>query len=366
MQKFIIILFLCICILIGCQNQEIDKEQSSSEEPDDIEETMPEEDPTLMSLPIEITENEARFSLADLISITDGSYQFDPVHRTLSLKINEDEFYLIDGVPVLERNGEYIASNDIYLIVEGEQGEEEIYLPVQFIEDGLTIPIEFEENQIVFNWYGPTEKVGGPPLDFQYSDWTTTQVIDYLSFLEKPIEDAGISHIASHLPGAPRPYRNGFHEGIDWYDFASGGDITTETPIYAMGEGIVVRADHDYVEYPSPEVRNKDLEYTAELGETPEFIFDRLRGRQVWVQYPGGIMNRFAHLSGIPETLQVGDAVDAKTIIGYVGNSGTSFAVDGQLSGGLHLHQDLLIYGELFWKPFSQEEVSEILQEIWN
>ncbi len=265
----------------------------------------------------------------------------------------------------MERNGEYLPTEDIYLITKEEEGKEEIYLTVEFLEIGLGVPVQFGDDQVVFEWYGPTEKVGGSPESFDFEQWTVDDMVEHLSFLEKPIKDAQVSKIISHLPGAPRAYRNGFHEGIDWYDFASGGNINTNTPVYAMGDGVVVRADHDFEEYESPKERNIDLAYTSELGETPEFIFDRLRGRQVWVQYQGGVMNRFAHLDAIPENVQVGDRVNAETIIGYVGNSGTSGAVNQDLSE-LHLHQDLLVYGELFWKPLTQDEVLEVLERIWD
>lgn len=347
-------------VMVGCQQQTPNEEKQVNEEP-----AISEEDNNKEQIAIDITESEARFALDDLIGIVGGSYEFDNLHRTLKLSIHDDEFYFIDGVPVLERNGEYLPNQDIYLIIEGEEGQEELFLPVEFLELAMEVPVQFGEEHVAFEWYGPTEKVGGPPETFNFDQWSVDQMVQHLSFLEKPIKHAEVSKIPGHLPGAPRAYRNGFHEGIDWYDFASGGNINTNTPVYAMGEGVVVRADHDFVEYNSPQERNIDLAYTAELGETPTFIFDRLRGRQVWVQYQGGVMNRFAHLSAIPENLQVGDQVDAETVIGYVGNSGTSGAVN-QDSSELHLHQDLLIYGELFWKPLTQEEVVEVLERIWE
>ncbi|MDT8859184.1 M23 family metallopeptidase [Alkalihalobacillus sp. MEB130] len=356
--KKVLSIFFVLIFVSGCQGLigQDQNEKVSQQEGSEFKET----------LSIEIKENEARFQLDELIEIVGGSYEYDEIHRTLQLTINDDFFYLIDDVPVLERNGEYVASEDIYLIIEEEEGKEEIYLPVEFLGQALGTNVVFEDERVSFEWFGPTERVGGPPETFAFDDWDVDQMVEYLSFLEKPIKGAKVSKVPSHLPGAPRAYRNGFHEGIDWYDFASGGGITTETPIYAMGDGVVVRADHDFVEYTSPEERNKDLAFTAELQDTPEYIFDRLRGRQVWVQYEGGVMNRFAHLHDIPSDLQVGDRVTADTIIGFVGNSGTSDGVAENFEAGLHLHQDLLIYGELFWKPLSQDEVLEVLERIWE
>ena len=262
----------------------------------------------------------------------------------------------------MERNGEYLPTDEIYLLT---KEDEKVYLPNTFIEQGLGLPITYSESTIEFQWRGPVEKVGGPPEEFDFENWNVEKMVEYLSFLKKPIKGAQVSTLSGHLPGAKRAYRNGFHEGIDWYDFASGGNINIETPVYAMANGVVVRVDHDFNDYRSVIERNKDLKAAAVFGDTPEYILDRLRGRQVWVQYPNGVMNRFAHLSAIPDDIQVGDKVDAKTIIGYVGNSGTSGAINNDMTE-LHLHQDLLIYGELFWKPLNQEEVREVLVRIFQ
>ncbi|WP_418198592.1 M23 family metallopeptidase [Alkalihalobacterium sp. APHAB7] len=353
-RKIISLVLLFLLVLTACQSGEKEFGEMANKKTN-------EQPANVVQLPIEITPNEARFSVVDLASEMNGSYEYDPIHRTLSLTIDDDHFYLIEGVPVLERNGEYLAENDIYLIIEDDQP----YLPSSFLELGLGMSTTYTKEAISFEWYGPVEKVGGPPKDFNFESWNADQMIEYLSFLKKPIQGAQVSTIPSHLPGAKRLYRNGYHEGLDWYDFASGGDISFDTPIYGMSKGIVVRADHNYEEYGSPEVRNTDLKFTSSLGETPEYIFDRLRGRQVWVQYPNGVMSRFAHLSDIPEDIRVGQEIDENTIIGYVGNSGTSGAVN-QDSTELHLHQDLLIYGELFWKPLDQDEVLTVLKSIFK
>ncbi|WP_236034891.1 M23 family metallopeptidase [Alkalihalobacterium elongatum] len=336
--------------------------QSGHKELGEMPQKKIEKESHVVQLPMELTNNETRFSVEDLVTEMNGTFEYDPLHRTLHLTIDQDHFYLIDGVPVLERNGEYLASDDIYLIIDDE---DQPFLPASFLEVGLEMNTTYSKDAISFEWFGPVEKVGGPPDQFNFETWDTDQMIEYLSFLNKPIKGAQVSTIPSHLPGAKRLYRNGYHEGLDWYDFASGGDISFDTPIYGMAKGTVVRADHNYEEYPSPEVRNLDLKFTSSVGETPEYIFDKLRGKQIWVQYPKGVMVRFAHLSEIPEGIHVGQEIDENTIIGYVGNSGTSGAVN-QDRTELHLHQDLLIYGELFWKPFDQDQVLTVLKRIFK
>lgn len=357
MENLFFVLLITL-IIASCQGQGMEKELGEVQ-------SLNNEDHHLVNvtIPIKIKEKQNFFLLSDLINTLGGDFTFDSVHRTLHLDVNHHTFSLTDGVPVVEKDGEYLATDVIYLKFDDEDN---VYLPVEFIEIALGTEVTYQNDSVRFDWLGTSQQVFSTFNDIRMEDWDIDQMVRTLSFLEKPIKGAEISKIPSHLPGAPRNYRNGFHEGIDWYDFASGGGISTSTPVYAMGDGVVVRADHNYVEYRSAEVRNQDLKYTAELGLTPDYIIDRLRGRQVWVQYQGGVMNRFAHLHDIPASIQVGDKVDAETIIGYVGNSGTSDGVNENYEDGLHLHQDLLIFGEYFWRYLSEEEVIEVLERIWE
>lgn len=302
------------------------------------------------------------FFVSDLVELLEGDYQYDDLHRLLTINLDDQQFKIVVGIPVVEHNGLYLATDEIVVIVE----EDALFLPVVFLETALGLTLNKSSDVVTFDWTGealPTSITTKPLISDQ--KWSVDEMVKYLSFLKRPIEGAQVSTIPNHLPGAKRGYRNGYHEGIDWYGYATNKNISFDTHVYAMAEGIVVRADHDHQEYSSPLIRNKDLLLTAELGETPLYIFDRLRGKQVWVQYEKGIMNRFAHLGDIPETLKVGDKVTSETIIGYVGNSGTSGAVNED-GTELHLHQDLLIYGDLFWEPFSLEEVTEILVRVFR
>jgi murein DD-endopeptidase MepM/ murein hydrolase activator NlpD len=78
-------------------------------------------------------------------------------------------------------------------------------------------------------------------------------------------------------------------------------------------------------------------------------------------------MVRYAHLSRVEEGLQVGEHVTHGDVLGYVGNSGTSFAVNNQSYGGLHLHADILVHGELFWLYMpSAADVRRILTEVFE
>ncbi|NJP39193.1 M23 family metallopeptidase [Alkalicoccus luteus] len=288
----------------------------------------------------------------------DISYMFDEVDRSVNLTWEELDIYLVERIPVMEINGQYVPYEADFL--ETNEGEEAL-LHRDLFEYGFEADLEEEDGRLFVTL---PEDPPSIEAEADIESMTPDEMVAYLEFLERPIEDAFVSTVESHLPGAPRDYRNGEHEGIDYYDYASGVEITTDTPIYAMAEGTVVRSDLDYEDYPSEEERDAELEEAAEVDFTPEYILDRLRGQQVWVQYDHGVMIRFAHLDDIPEDVEVGDSVDAETVIGYVGNSGTSYALIGE-DGGLHLHKDLLIDGQLFWEPFTLEETADILRELW-
>ncbi len=137
-----------------------------------------------------------------------------------------------------------------------------------------------------------------------------------------PVEGATISSRRSHLPGALRAYRNGYHEGFDFYDGTVSVSIGYGTPIRAVADGVVIRADHDYVEN-TMEAYDALIVEAGRALDTPPEILDRLRGRQVWIQHAGGFITRYAHLSQIAEATVVGAHVRQGDIIASTGNSGT-------------------------------------------
>ncbi|WP_147802448.1 M23 family metallopeptidase [Alkalicoccus halolimnae] len=355
-------------LLTGCQADGSSESSNNPEENNSVntqEENQLEENEELEeekeSVAVHNTEEfeNQLIAIEDLVNIIDGNYEYDSLDKTLNMQAAGRTFYMVENVPVLEINGQYQPYDDILLTFV----DDEPYVTPAFIEKGLEKEVSIEDNQAMFTW-GENEDLQEINNDTELQEMSPEDMIDFLSFLERPIEGASVSTVESHLPGAPRDYRNGEHEGIDYYDYSSGVEITTETPIFGMGEGEVVRVDHDFEDYASHEERNEELALAEEVGFTPEYILDRLRGQQVWIQYDKGIMIRFAHLDSIPEEIELGQQVDEETVIGYVGNTGTSGALDGDDSG-LHLHKDLLVNGELFWDPFTLEETAPILQELW-
>ncbi len=156
-----------------------------------------------------------------------------------------------------------------------------------------------------------------------------------------PVEGATFSSRASHLPGARRAYRNGYHEGFDFYNGVVSVPIDYRTPVVATADGVIIRADYDYVEL-SQEEYQALIDDALNQPITPQATLDKLRGRQVWIEHPGGFISRYAHLDDIPPGLQIGDRVSAGQLVGYSGNSGTSEAVANTLDGA-HPHYE-------FWR----------------
>jgi murein DD-endopeptidase MepM/ murein hydrolase activator NlpD len=91
------------------------------------------------------------------------------------------------------------------------------------------------------------------------------------------------------------------HEGVD---FAA----PVGTPIFAAGDGVVVRAN-----------------------------FFGAYGRYIQVRHNGRLQTAYAHLSRFADKLNAGDRVKQGQVIGYVGSSGRST--------GPHLHYEVIIDG---------------------
>ena len=114
--------------------------------------------------------------------------------------------------------------------------------------------------------------------------------------LQLPCDDIPVPKRAMRLPNAPRDYRSGIHRGIDF--FANWG-----TPVRAVADGIIIRADQDYEEIPA-DFREGLLETSAKVGHTPSDIFNSiLLGQAIFIDHgfdlvPGfRAITIYAHLS---------------------------------------------------------------------
>lgn len=165
------------------------------------------------------------------------------------------------------------------------------------------------------------------------------------------------------MPNAPREYRSGTHEGIDFYGADGCAAIDEGTEVVAAKAGTVVRADRDYREMTPEELAEIDARIAAE-GKTDEEALDRFRGRQVWIDHGAGVVTRYAHLSGIAAGIRAGVAVKAGEVIGYVGNSGTPESVNGD-GGEMHLHFEIRVGDGYLGKGLSPEEVRSLYEEAF-
>ena len=147
------------------------------------------------------------------------------------------------------------------------------------------------------------------------------------------------------MPNAPREYRGGIHEGVDFYDYDNCTKIGKGTAIIAAKDGIVIRADHNYHALTLAELSAADKRITEGHANDPD-VLDLFRGRQVWIDHGKGIVTRYAHTSDVAASINVGDHVKQGDVIAFVGDSGTPESISDP---GLeeHLHFELRT-GETF------------------
>ncbi|HEY6957746.1 MAG TPA: M23 family metallopeptidase [Candidatus Limnocylindria bacterium] len=145
--------------------------------------------------------------------------------------------------------------------------------------------------------------------------------------LALPIAGVALPTDPDLMPNAPRDYRAGWHEGIDF-------PADPGTPVHAVGAGTVIRADRDFVDWDTASL-DAALSEAARLGYTPAATLDRLRGRQVWIDHGNGVVSRYCHLASVAD-LTVGGTVSAGTVVGTVGSSGYP-------EGGPHLHLEIRV-----------------------
>jgi len=179
-----------------------------------------------------------------------------------------------------------------------------------------------------------------------------------------PIIGACLPDSEAFLPNAPRPYRAGVHEGIDFYPGQACADITEGTPVVAAKAGVVIRANWTFVEM-TPAELDELLTRSQSQGYTDEAALDRFRGRQVWIDHGGGVITRYAHLSGIAPGIDVGTAVQAGQVVGYVGNSGTPEAVTAPTTE-MHLHFEIRVGDSYLGAGLPSAPVLALLEQAFS
>lgn len=164
---------------------------------------------------------------------------------------------------------------------------------------------------------------------------------DNLAGFTHPVAGACLPYADSLMPNWPRAYRNGVHEGVDIYPGYACAHVELNTPALAMYDGVVVRADLDYVDITVEQIRDFAAQ-TARDGYTAPEILDVYRGRQVWIDHGSGVVARYAHLESIADGIEVGVQVTQGQHVGGLGESGTP---ESQLAPGtdIHLHYEVRI-----------------------
>lgn len=178
-----------------------------------------------------------------------------------------------------------------------------------------------------------------------------------------PIDGGCLPSRDEVMPNAPRDYRAGVNEGVDFYF----GDVCTEvvrgTPVLAMFSGVVIRADHAYTDITQSDY-DAHVARSLAQGFTDEDALDALRGRQVWIDHGNGVVSRYASLDSIEPTIAPGLAVHPGDVIGAVGESGT---IEATTAPGtqIHLHVEVRVGDTYLAAGLPPDEVRRLYQQLF-
>jgi len=165
----------------------------------------------------------------------------------------------------------------------------------------------------------------------------------------------------NNLPNAPRTYRSGTHQGVD-FNCAEPGHSAT-----AVADGRVVMIVNDFKD-PAPGARNATLANAAAAGTTPHWILAMLYGNFVVVDHGpidgvGQVTTIYAHLRRVDNGIRLGGLVARGQRLGEVGNTGTSTAaaeLTDQEPGSIHLHWELFVDGVYLGRDLSGPETEQV------
>jgi murein DD-endopeptidase MepM/ murein hydrolase activator NlpD len=161
------------------------------------------------------------------------------------------------------------------------------------------------------------------------------------------------------MPNAPRTYRDGTHEGVDFYDSDNCTSIGLGTPVVAAKAGVVIRADLDYVDLTPA----RYAEIAADIDSAE--ALDAFRGRQVWIDHGDGVVTRYCHLSDIAQGIAVGASVDAGDLVAFVGESGTPESINNP-GNQYHLHFELRVGDSYLGAGLPAFEVRALYRELFG
>ncbi|MCH7718206.1 MAG: M23 family metallopeptidase [Chloroflexi bacterium] len=166
------------------------------------------------------------------------------------------------------------------------------------------------------------------------------------------------------MPGAAREYRQGIHEGVDFYGSDNCALIDLGTDVVAAKAGTVIRADRSYEDLTS-EALAELMERVEQNGGDDAEVVDTFRGRQVWVDHGNGIVTRYAHLNRIADGIQVGTQVESGRVIAYVGESGTVASVS-EPGTQMHLHFEIRIDESYLGRAVDSTTARRLYQQAFS
>jgi len=179
-----------------------------------------------------------------------------------------------------------------------------------------------------------------------------------------PVEGACLPNTEELMPNAPREYRAGIHEGVDFFAGFSCATVLEGTPVMAARAGTVIRADHRFTEMTKEELDALLARSVAQGFTDPEGL-DRFRGRQVWVDHGNGVVTRYCHLSAIPTAMQPGKEVEIADLVGYVGDSGTPEAVTDP-GTEIHLHFEIRVGDSFLGAGLDKDLVRQLYEQAFS
>ena len=165
------------------------------------------------------------------------------------------------------------------------------------------------------------------------------------------------------LPNAPRTYRSGIHQGVDFRCFARGHSAVAALE----GQAVVVVRNY---EDPASDDRDRLLDIAAELDATPPYTLLTLYGNYVVIDHGivpdvGHVVTIYAHLENVDAGIQVGETVQAGQIVGEIGNRGTHAAANGDFYTDPHLHWELHIDNLYLGAGLSVEETRHVYTTLF-
>ena len=166
------------------------------------------------------------------------------------------------------------------------------------------------------------------------------------------------------MPNAPRAYRSGIHQGVDFRCFARGH------PAVAAMDGRVAVVVANY-EDPESDDRDELLEVAAQLDATPPFTLLTLYGNYVVIDHGvvpdvGHVVTVYAHLEEVDPDIRAGETIQAGQLVGEIGNRGTHAAANGDFYADPHLHWELHIDNQFLGAGLSVEETRYVYATLFG